>query len=294
MKVGLLVESEEGLDWEQWRTTFITAERLGFDSLWIADHLASPWSEERHGLEPWVALTIAAAETRRIGLGSLVSPITFRQPAVLARMVESIDCLAPGRLVLGLGLGWNAEEHATFGIPFPPVNERARLLSDGIQLIRRTLGEHQVPLLVGGGGPRSTLPLVARFADEWNLTTSSVDVYSAASERLAELCDAIGRDPLSIKRSIAAGVLIGRDAAELAERSARMRRLVLPLSGIEVDDVPAATRRMGWVAGTCVEVVAALRPLADVGVDLAILGHYDHADVDALELIASDVLPALA
>jgi alkanesulfonate monooxygenase SsuD/methylene tetrahydromethanopterin reductase-like flavin-dependent oxidoreductase (luciferase family) len=295
MKVGLLVESEEGLDWQSWRTTYKAAERLGFESVWISDHLVSAWYPGRRGLDPWVALSVAAAETSRIRFGPLVSPITFHQPAVLERMAAALDQLAPNRFVLGLGLGWNATEHTQFGVPFPPVTERARLLRDGIERIR-SLGrevERHIPLLIGGGGPRSTLPLVARYADEWNLTTASVEVYQAASERLEECCLETGRDARAILRSVAMGFLVGRDASELARRSERIRDLVLPLSELEIADVADASRRMGWLAGTPPQLVAGLRPLADAGVDRAILGHYDLSDVAALELVASDVMPAL-
>jgi alkanesulfonate monooxygenase SsuD/methylene tetrahydromethanopterin reductase-like flavin-dependent oxidoreductase (luciferase family) len=288
MKLGLLVEAEEGLGWQDWRGLLAQAERLGFDSVWIADHLASPWSAERHGLEPWVALSVAAAETERLRLGPLVSPITYRQPALMARMAEAIDQLCPGRFVLGLGLGWNADEHARFGIPFPAVAERTRLLAEGIERVERTLGERRIPLLIGGMGPRSTLPLVARYADDWNLTTSSPEVFADRNRRLVALCGKIGRDPTSIRRSVAVGFLVGADADELSRRRRRLQRRVPPLADV------AAARAMGWIAGTPSQMVGELRRLAAAGVDLAILGHYDLADTAALELIASDVLPALA
>jgi alkanesulfonate monooxygenase SsuD/methylene tetrahydromethanopterin reductase-like flavin-dependent oxidoreductase (luciferase family) len=293
MKLGLLVETQEGLDWKRWRATYLAAERLGFESVWVSDHLASTWSAERHGLEPWVALAVAAAETRRIRLGPLVSPITFRQPALVARMAEAIDDLAAGRFVLGLGLGWNTAEHAQFGIPFPPLAERVRLLADGIERVRHVLGERHIPVLIGGSGPRSTLPLVARYADEWNLTTATLDVYRARSQRLAELCGELGRDPRTVRRSVAVGCLIGGDVADLHDRARRLQRLVPPLAGVEVDSVVEAAHGMGWVAGTPAAILATLRPLAEAGVDLAILGHYDLDDEVALELIASDVMPAL-
>ena len=294
MKLGLLVESEEGLDWESWRRTYVAAERLGFESVWISDHLASPWASERHGLEPWVALSVAAAETRQVRLGPLVSPITFRQPALVARTAEAIDLLSDGRFVLGLGLGWNSAEHERFGIPFPVVAERIKLLATGVATIRTMLGERHVPLLIGGGGPRASLPLVARYADEWNMTTGSVDLFRARSQRLAELCTELGRDAATIRRSVATGFLIGRNPAELRERSRRMQRLVPPLGDVPLDDVPGAAREMGWVTGQPEEIAAALRPLAQAGADLAILGHYDLADVAALETIAADVMPVVA
>jgi alkanesulfonate monooxygenase SsuD/methylene tetrahydromethanopterin reductase-like flavin-dependent oxidoreductase (luciferase family) len=293
MKLGVLIESEEGLDWERWQSTCLAAERLGFESLWLSDHLASPWSDQRHGLEPWVALSVAASQTRRIRLGSLVSPITFRQPALMARMAEAIDDLGAGRFVLGLGLGWNAAEHARFGIPFPPLNERVRMLADGITCIRQVLGQRHIPLLLGGAGVRSTLPLVARFADEWNVTTASADFFRVRNDTLDELCAQAERDPRTIRRSIAAGVLVGRDADEVRERSRRMQGCVPPLAHVDLDQVPTAAADMGWLVGTPAALVAALRPLAEAGVDLAVLGHYDLDDAQSLELIAAEVLPNL-
>jgi alkanesulfonate monooxygenase SsuD/methylene tetrahydromethanopterin reductase-like flavin-dependent oxidoreductase (luciferase family) len=287
MKLGLLVEAEEGLGWRAWRTLLARAERLGFESVWVADHLASPWSAERHGLDPWVALSIAVAETQRLRLGPLVSPITYRQPALMARMAEAIDDLGPGRFVLGLGLGWNADEHVRFGIPFPALAERARSLAEGIECIRRVLGQRTVPLMIGGMGPRSTLPLVARYADEWNLTTASLELFEARDGQVAELCHQVGRDPTSIRRSVAVGFLVGANADDLAERGRRLQRLVPPLTSVE------AAQTLGWVAGSPAQIVSALRPLAAAGVELAILGHYDLTDMAALELIANEVMPAL-
>jgi alkanesulfonate monooxygenase SsuD/methylene tetrahydromethanopterin reductase-like flavin-dependent oxidoreductase (luciferase family) len=291
MKLGILVETEEGLDWDSWRRVCAAAERLGFESVWISDHFLSPWVADRHGLDAWVALAVAAAETGRVALGPLVTPITFREPAMVARMAESLHDLSRGRFVIGLGLGWNAAEHAQAGIAFPPVAERQRRLDDGIRLIRRTLGERRVPLLIGGGGPRWTLPLVARYADHWNMTTSSVELYRARSERVATLCRAVGRDPARIRRSVAVGCLVGRDAAELGARCERMRAIVPPLA--EAADVLEAARGMGWVVGTPGDVVGQLSALARAGIDLAILGHYDLDDQRALELIAGEVMPAL-
>lgn len=288
MKLGILVETEEGLDWTQWRRTCAAVERVGFESIWISDHLQSPWSAGRRGLDPWLALAVAAAETERVVLGPLVSPITFREPAIMARMAESLDDLARGRFVIGLGLGWNAEEHAAAGIAFPSVAERARLLRDGIQRIRHELGERHVRILLGGKGARSTLPTVARYADEWNMTTASPVEFRRASEDLDRLCREVGRDPTEIKRSVASGVLIGRDPVELRERAERMRGCVAPLA--QAEDVLATARHMGWLVGTCDEIVSGLKSLAQAGVERVILGHYDLECDATLELIAEQVM----
>jgi alkanesulfonate monooxygenase SsuD/methylene tetrahydromethanopterin reductase-like flavin-dependent oxidoreductase (luciferase family) len=292
MKLGILVEAEEGLDWEGWRATYTAAERLGFDSVWLSDHLQSPWCASRHGLETWTALAVAVAETRRITLGSLVSPITFREPAVVARMAESLDALGPGRFVVGLGLGWNADEHAAAGIDFPPVAERTRRLVEGIERIRRELSDRHVPVLVGGSGQRSTLPVVARCADEWNVTCGSVVEYQRMSKQFEAICQRVGRNPREIRRSVATGVLIGRDAGDLARRAERMRGRVTPLA--DVDDVPSAARGMGWLVGTADTLIASLMEFHAAGAERMMLGHYDVADVDTLAVLAETVLPSLS
>lgn len=295
MKIGILVEAEEGLDWKAWRSVYAQAERLGFESVWISDHFQSPWAAERHGLDAWVALAVAAAETSTVTLGPLVSPITFREPAIIARMAESLHQLSSGRFVLGLGLGWNEAEHVMARIAFPSVGERRRRLEAGIELIRNILGGQGIPLLIGGGGSTSTLPLVARYADHWNMTTNSVDVFRERSARLAERCCAMGRDPTQIKRSVAVGFLIGRDTRDLQARGERMRQGVAPLQHAQhAQDTLQLARDMGWVAGTVADVIEQLRALADAGVELAVLGHYDPSDTQALQLVAEEVMPALA
>jgi alkanesulfonate monooxygenase SsuD/methylene tetrahydromethanopterin reductase-like flavin-dependent oxidoreductase (luciferase family) len=209
-------------------------------------------------------------------------------------MAEALYALSDGRFVIGLGLGWNDEEHARFGIPFPSVAGRVGLLEETIARVREVFGPVHTPLLIGGAGPNSTLPLVARHADEWNMTTTSVDLFRARSDRLDELCAEVERDPRTIQRSIAAGILIGRNSSELRERSARMQQVVPALTSVHLDEVGEAARARGWLVGTPSQVVEELRALSTAGVDRTILGHYDLEDVAALELIAEQVVPGLA
>ena len=122
MRVGVMIEGQEGLTWERWLRLTEAAEDMGYESLCRSDHLTSLAGEsKRPSLETWTSLTLVAARTRRIRFGPMVSPITFYQPALLAKMAVALDTLSRGRLDLGLGAGWNEPEHATFGIPLPPV-----------------------------------------------------------------------------------------------------------------------------------------------------------------------------
>jgi alkanesulfonate monooxygenase SsuD/methylene tetrahydromethanopterin reductase-like flavin-dependent oxidoreductase (luciferase family) len=289
MRVGLLVEVEEGLDWDSWRATYASAERLGFESVWLSDHLQSPW-EARKGLETWTALAVAAAQTSRLVLGPLVSPVTFREGAILARMAESLNQLSAGRFVAGIGLGWNEEEHAAAGIAFPPATSRSRRLAETAERIRREAPG--VPILIGGSGARLTLPLVARYADQWNMTTASPSAFADASRKLDGLCAEIDRDQQTVVRSIACGMLVGLDDADLQARAEKMRACIPPLA--DAPDVLASARERGWLVGTVLDVVPRLREFAAAGAQRVMLGHYNLGDLDVLELLASRVLPVLA
>jgi alkanesulfonate monooxygenase SsuD/methylene tetrahydromethanopterin reductase-like flavin-dependent oxidoreductase (luciferase family) len=204
-------------------------------------------------------------------------------------VAASVQALSDGRLTVGLGLGWNQAEHVAHGIPFPPGQERARLLERTVHALAGC-----APLLIGGSGERWTLPLVARFADEWNVTSASAAFVAARAEVLAGLCAAVGRKPAHIRRSIAAGFLVGRDAADLRERSRRLQAWVPPLAALELAAVPEAARAMGWLVGTPTDIARQLRQLADVGVERVMLGHYAQDDGDALEVLAREVMPALS
>src|SRR5438093_705117 len=136
MDLGILIEGQEGLTWERWRQIIGAVEQLGFESLWRSDHLISMQDSQRESLETWVSLSVVAAQTRRLRFGPLVCPMTFRHPSILARMAAAVDQLSEGRLVLGLGVGWNEHEHQAYGLSFPPLAQRHGLLEEGVQVIR--------------------------------------------------------------------------------------------------------------------------------------------------------------
>src|SRR3981189_3094665 len=138
-KLGVMIEGQEGLNWERWRNICHDADTLGFAALRRSDHFFSVMGvTERDCIECWTSLALAAEWTKRIEIGPMVSPMTFRPPAVLARMAASGDALSGGRVILGVGAGWNENEHREFGIPFYTQKERFDLLEEGVRIMRDT------------------------------------------------------------------------------------------------------------------------------------------------------------
>jgi alkanesulfonate monooxygenase SsuD/methylene tetrahydromethanopterin reductase-like flavin-dependent oxidoreductase (luciferase family) len=279
-----MIEAQEGLTWERWRGIVADAERLRFAALRVSDHCQSVFGVEgRESLSAWMALALAADWTERIQLGPMVSPMTFYVPAVLGRMARAVDELSDGRLILGVGTGWNQAEHERFGIPFPATwGERFDRLEAGIARIRQTFAG---PLLIGGGGKRRTRTIAAHEAAEWNTGAPDAETFRAMSSALDERCRELGRDPSKIRRSLMKGCLLGRDARELRERAARAAEVVPRLGGGDPDTVLAAARER-WFVGTPEEVAAQMRPYAAAGVELFVLQHFLLDDRDALELLA--------
>ena len=316
MRLGVMVEGQDGLGWDLWRRIYRAVEDLGFESLWRSDHFfAFSGDRTRDALEPFVSMTALAADTERIRFGPLVTSVTFRHPSVVARMAAQIDQLSGGRLVLGMGAGWNVDEHEAFGIAMPPTRERFDRLAEAIQVVRALWGEGpasfdgrhyrlsdaecypkpaQRPLLVlvGGNGERRTLRIVAEHADEWNGIYLDVDGYRAKRAILERHCEAVGRDPAAVAHSLMLGYVIGRDPAELAARYSRLTA-ANPLAG-RAGDPEEGLRRLrerGWLVGSPAEIVDSLGQLAEAGVGRVMLHHLDKEDFEALDLLASDVLP---
>jgi alkanesulfonate monooxygenase SsuD/methylene tetrahydromethanopterin reductase-like flavin-dependent oxidoreductase (luciferase family) len=300
-KVGVMIEGQEGLTWERWRHICHDADTLGFDSLRRSEHLISLMGhDERDCIDCWASLTLAAEWTKSIQFGPMVSPMTFHHPAVLARKAAAVDVLSNGRLIFGVGAGWNEHEHEVFGVPFYTVKERMDLLEQGVTRIRDTWkisnpkpAQNPIPLLMGGRGEKRSLPMIAREAAEWNLSHMDAAEYQQKRGVLEECCRAIGRDPSTIRHSAMATYIIGRDRADLRERAAQMRDFLPSLHGLDVDGAMAAVRKKGLV-GTPEEIVDQIRSYAAHGVDLFMLQHFLLDDRDALQLLASDVIPAVA
>jgi len=226
--------------------------------------------------------------------------MTFRIPSVLAKIAASVDALSGGRLLLGVGAGWNQNEHTVFGIPFLNEQERFDRLEAGIKTMREIWDltnpkpiRNPIPLLMGGKGAKRTLPLVAREATEWNVSRLDVEMYRDRREVLERCCRDIGRDPSTIRRSVMTGFIIGRNRSEILERAAKVREVVVSLAHLSPEEV-VENRRESWLVGTPEEVTERIRELSRLGIDLFMLQHFLMDDSDALGLLASEVLPAVA
>jgi len=295
-----MIEGQEGLNWDRWRRLCHDVEALGFASLRRSDHFFSVMGEvERDCIECWTSLALAAEWTKKIEFGPMVSPMTFRPPALLARIAASVDQLSGGRLILGVGAGWYEREHVEFGLPFLTLKGRMDLMDQGIATIKETWAKSNpkpvrgaIPLLMGGRGEKRTLPTVAREAAEWNLQDLDRDVYSHKKQVLDGLCKEIGRDPSTIRHSVMAGYLIGRDRDELLERADKMRDIVPRLKEMSPDALLEVVKDR-WFVGTPEEIVEKMRSFSELGMDLFMLQHFLLDDQDALKLLAAEVLPAL-
>ncbi len=228
--------------WPELREAVLRAEAAGFDDLWIDDHLLSDegaWPDPK--LEGWTTLAALAAVTQRARLGLMVSANTLRNPGLTAKMATTIDHVSGGRAILGIGAGWFEREHEAFGFDFGSgFGERLDRLAEAVPLLRRLLDGEAVthegrfyafrdavcaprpiqahlPILIGGSGPKKTLPLVARYADLWNAYGTPEEV-AAADAILRAACNAVGRDEREIERTVNLNVVIRSNRAE-AERA---------------------------------------------------------------------------
>ena len=301
--IGIMIEGQEGLNWERWRRICADVERLGFASLRRSDHLISimgPSTSERDCIECWTSLALAAEWTNRVEIGPMVSPMTFRFPSVLAKIAATVDSLSGGRLILGVGAGWNENEHTVFGIPFLTQKERFDLLESTLATMPAIWAKtnpkparNPIPILMGGKGARRTLPLAAKHAAEWNLSRLDADEFRERSGMLDQCCRDIGRDPESIKRSVMTSYIIGRDRTDQLERAAKVREVIPSLQAMTPEEV-LDNRKDAWFVGTPEEVAERMRELSKLGIDLFMLQHFLLDDSEALELLGKEVVPAVA
>ena len=313
LRFAIMIEGQEGLTWERWQRLAQAADAGPWESLFRADHLTGLFGDARRpSLDTWASLTWLATATRRIRFGPLVSPLTFHHPALLAKRAAAIDQLSGGRFDLGIGAGWHEGEHRMFGIPFPPLKERIDRLECGARAIRAlwsdepaTLDQPYYPLLaaqsvprpargtlpiiIGARGERRTLRIAAEHADEWNITRVTFDDYTAKRTVLEGHCRAIRRDPASIRRSLMVPVIIGRTSSEVDRR---LKRALTIFPRVPQDE--AGWRSAGFLYGQPAAVVDDLRRWVGLGVERVMLQMLDMDDLEAIDLLGREVIPALA
>jgi alkanesulfonate monooxygenase SsuD/methylene tetrahydromethanopterin reductase-like flavin-dependent oxidoreductase (luciferase family) len=301
-KLGIMIEGQEGLSWERWRNLCRDVENLGFSSLRRSEHLISLMGDDsRDCIDCWTSLALAAEWTNTIEFGPMVSPLTFHMPGVLARQATAVDILSGGRLIFGIGAGWNEHEHQVFDVPFMTVGQRITRLEDGVKTIReawkishpKPVRDGQIPILMGGVGEKRHLPLVAREAAEWNYTRMDKDEYRQKRKVIDASCKEIGRDPSSIRYSLMSSYIIGRDKDELRERAVKLAAVVPSRRRDTPDEILEGARDGGFV-GTPDEVAEQIRDYAKLGIELFMLQHFLLDDRDSLELLAKEVIPAIA
>lgn len=296
----------QGATWDQVRDTSLAVDRLGYESLWSYDHFVALASDRTIAvLDGWTVLAALGALTSRTRLGVLVTGVTHRHPAILAKMAATLDHVSGGRTILGLGAAWNEQEHRAYGIPFGPVGERLALLDEACTVIRSLFedevtnfeGEHcavhdavlwpkpvqpRLPILIGGGGEKKTLRIVARHADLWN-GFGTPDVIRRKIDILREHCAAVGRNPADISVTVNLGIIVRDSTAGIRARLDEIGEVA------GFPDYAASNQPYGSP-----EIVAQrLAAYAAVGVReiIAVIpAPYDH---ETIERLAAEVRPRL-
>ena len=328
MRYALMLEPQQGMSYADQLAAAKRAEANGFDAFFRSDHYASfPGEEGQPTTDAWTVLAGLARETERITLGALVSPVTFRHPGVLAKVVTTVDEMSGGRVEVGVGAGWNELEHRQLGLAFPPIDERADMLEDQLAILHGLWGEPDgwsfegisgiriddalfrprpvdVPgrpgtpvggkrprIIVGSGGSPRSYRIAARYADEYNLSSASPDRAAEVRAKLDDACRAIGRDPETLARSTMAGVLVGRTQDEVAQRE----RTLLAAFGddAEIGEAWLEERRTRWVYGTPDEARSQVERFAEAGVERIMFQDFTPWDLDMVDVIGEEIVGRL-
>ncbi len=315
MRYALMIEPQQGCSYADQLAIARRAEAAGFEALLRSDHYDSfPGEGGRPTTDAWTVLAGLARETERIRLGVLVSPVTFRHPGTLAKIVATVDEMSGGRVLVGLGAGWNEAEHDHHGLSFPPIEVRAEMLEEQLAILRglwqepdgwsfagrhysvpgslfrpRPIQQPAPPVIVGGEGSPRSMRIAVRYADEFNVTSSTPERVADRFAKLDETARAAGRDPSTLVHSAMVGVLVGRDAAEVDRRSSA----VLELFGLA--DAGAAwleTRRPKWIVGTPDEARAMAGRFAVAGAERLVLQDFLPWDLEMIDLLGEVLVRA--
>jgi alkanesulfonate monooxygenase SsuD/methylene tetrahydromethanopterin reductase-like flavin-dependent oxidoreductase (luciferase family) len=324
MRFALMIEAQQGLSYADQLAIVRRAEAAGFEAFFRSDHYASfPGPSDGPTTDAWTVLAGLARETERISLGALVSPVTFRHPGNFVKVVTTVDEMSGGRIEVGVGAGWNEDDHRPLGLEFPEIAERADLMEDELALLhglwtepdgwsfqghrvtvdggflrpkpvdvagrpRAANGAVRPRIIVGGEGSPRGFRIAARYADEFNLSSASPE---RAVERYAGLeaaCRAAGRDPASVTRSAMVGTMLGATEAEVARRRNEL------LGALEVTAAGGSSwyeaRKARWILGTPDEARAMVRRFAEAGVERLMLQDFLPRDLEMIDLMGAELI----
>ena len=310
IEVAIMVEGQNGLDWKRWQLIAGAVEASGYIGLYRSDHYTNASPPDLDSLECWVSLTWLATHTRRIEFGPLVTPVSFRHPTHTARMAAAVDDLSGGRLTLGIGAGWQEREHSNYGWDLLPIKERFLRFEEGLEVITRLLKSDEPvdytgkyyhlkegivlprpnrpggpPVMIGGNGKRRTLPLAARFAQEWNgLFIPPAEIINL-NKQLDEYIKIQGRHPHDVRRSLMTGCVFGKDPKEVEGKIDRRWH---------GQQTPGELRQRGLIVGTAEEIVYQCQRIAEAGIQRVMLQWLDLDDITGLEAMADGILDKLS
>jgi len=318
MRFALMTEPQQGITYQEILAIAQAAEAAGFEGYFRSDHYTSfPGATGLHTTDAWATLAGLARETKRITLGTLVSPVTFRIPGSLAKVAATVDEMSGGRVEVGVGGGWNDAEHAQLGLPYPDTKTRFDQMEEELTILRglwdepdgwsfegqhwqvrdslfrprydgstpRADGRRRPNIIVGGSGKPRSLRIAARHADEYNASGASPEELAVINADLDAACQAIGRDPGSITRSVMTGVLIGRDTAEVARRVQAQLDMFGEGAGDGAATAWLSARRGRWVTGTFVEARAIIERYAAAGAERVMLQDFLPRDLEHVALM---------
>lgn len=319
--ISIDIESQFGLNWPQWKRIVAEIEVLGFAGLYRSDHFTVyPQPPDDDALELVVSLAYLADHTRRIHFGPLVAPFSFRDPVMLARQAAALDDLSGGRFILGVGAGWAEREHSMFGYDLGKVPTRMARLAEGLEVITRLLRSDKPvtyegrffrlrdarllprpqrpggpPLLIPASGSKRGLPLVARYADIWNMAWLTPEEFHKRSSALDEVLRSVGRPTSVVKRTMMTFLIYGHTPAQLERQTRAIRRFLPHLDEMPLDGL-LETLRTEWNAlvGTPDEIAAQINAYAAAGVEELMLEWLDPDNLDGLGTFVAEVLPCVS
>ena len=303
LEVAIMIEGQNGLTWPRWQNIVRLVEELGFVGLYRSDHFTNMNPPDKESLELWVSLTWLACNTSRIEFGPLVTPFSFRHPALTARMASAVDDLSNGRLTLGLGAGWQEREHNLFGFDLLDISARFDRLEEGLQVVTQLLksdspvsfsGDYfdireaiMLPrpqrlggprILIGGVGQKRTPDLVARYADEWNAMFLTPEKFKVLNANIDYRLEQEKREPSSVRRSMMTGCFFAATDSKLQRKIESRNKTIEQL------------HQQGMVAGSASVVKDQLLELEAAGLQRIMLQWLDLDDLVGLEALAKAVL----